>query len=379
MEDTKQSSKSLRRRLFKRKVRVGEVPGHVPKATRNQNVSVRVIRYDEDSHSDETLTTKDDIESVLTRIAEASASADSSTSRGVVWINVDAGQKTSVLQTIGDAFGLHPLSLEDVNHVHQRVKCEKYDDTVFFIARMPINSHPFDTEQVAIFLIGGVVITFQERTGDCLDSLRRRIAKSMGRVRSRDADYLFYAILDRIVDEFFVTMERYDDLLGEMSASIESTSQHGLPLKLHHIRDELLQIRKLTAQYREAFKRLAIDGSDLFDPDTQYFIRDCQDHISQLIEASDLAREYCGELRELHFAMLGQKSNDISKVLTIIATVFIPMSFISGVYGMNFDTEVSPLNLPELHWAWGYPFALAMMGTTGGALFFYLYRRGWLR
>lgn len=378
-----QNHRPTKRRLFKRGARVGSVPGLLPEPTRRDAVAIRVIRYDANHHSDDTLTTTQDIERVLARILaehdnEKGSDLDTPDSNGVIWINVDAAQNTSILKTIGEVFDLHPLSLEDVNNVNQRVKCEKYDDTLFFIARMPQKSERFDTEQISIFLLPGVVITFQEQTGDCLDSVRERIANSMGRIRTRDADYLFYAVLDRIVDEFFPTMEDYDEILGGLSASIENSAEHDLPLKLHHIRDDLLQLRKVTAQYREAFKRLTIDGTDLLDPDTQYFIRDCQDHISQLMEASDLGREYCGELRELHFAMLGQKSNDISKVLTLIATVFIPMSFISGVYGMNFDSEVSSVNMPELHWGFGYPFALGLMALTGSLLAYYLYRRGWL-
>ena len=401
MSPTESSLPRLKRRLLKRRSKAGNVPGSLPQgsASKNKNVSIRVIQYGTGTHSDDVLSTSDDIARVLARATSdkmhvetipseneagekalgegpfgAGRSADS-----VIWINVDAAQNTSILRTIGEVFGLHPLALEDVNNVNQRVKCEKYDDAIFFIARMPQKTQTFDTEQISMFLLDGVVITFQEQPGDCLDSVRDRIFKSKGRIRDRGADYLFYAILDRIVDEYFVTMEGYDDRLGGMSANIESTSQHDLPLKLHHIRDELLQVRKTTSQYREAFKRLAIDAGEVLDSDTQYFIRDCQDHISQLIEASDLGREYCGELRELHFAMLGQKSNEISKVLTVIATVFIPMSFISGVYGMNFDSQVSPFNLPELSWAFGYPYALTLMALTGGALFVYLYRRGWIK
>ncbi|TWU46981.1 magnesium/cobalt transporter CorA [Rubripirellula reticaptiva] len=378
MRTEKAAGQPPKRRLFKRTAKIVSAPGVLPEAMGDKAVSIRVIRYDANHHGDDTLVTSDDLARLLSRITSESTDESSKHFEGVTWINVDAAQNTSTLKIIGDVFGLHPLALEDVNNVHQRVKCEKYDDAMFFVARMPQRTRPFDSEQVSVFLLKGVVITFQEHSGDCLDTVRERIAMSTGRVRQRGADYLFYAILDRIVDEFFVTMEHYDEILGQFSSNIETTSQHDLPLKLHHIRDDLLQVRKITSQYREAFKRLAIDGSEILDADTMYFIRDCQDHISQLIEASDLGREYCGELRELHFAMLGQKSNDISKVLTLIATIFIPMSFISGVYGMNFDSQASSMNMPELHWGFGYPFALSLMAMTGGALAFFLYRRGWL-
>ncbi|MGB7327853.1 MAG: magnesium/cobalt transporter CorA, partial [Rubripirellula sp.] len=346
MESGQAAAKPHKRRLFKRTAKIVSAPGVLPEATGDQAVSIRVIQYDLNHQSDDVLTTSEDLASLLSRISDESDGESSKSSDGVTWINVDAGQNTSTLKIIGDAFDLHPLALEDVNNVHQRVKCEKYDDAMFFVSRMPQKTRPFDSEQISVFLKKGVVLTFQEHSGDCLDTVRERIALSTGRIRQRGADYLFYAILDRIVDEFFVTMEHYDEILGQFSLNIETTSQHDLPLKLHHVRDDLLQVRKITSQYREAFKRLSIDGSEILDADTLYFIRDCQDHISQLIEASDLGREYCGELRELHFAMLGQKSNDISKVLTLIATIFIPMSFISGVYGMNFDSQASSMNMP---------------------------------
>ena len=138
-----------------------------------------------------------------------------------------------------------------------------------------------------------------------------------------------------------------------------------------------MRVRKTAFQYRDALRRLNKDCGELFADDTDYFVRDCEDHVAQISEVTDIGRETCGELRELYFALLGQKSNDISKVLTVIATVFIPMSFIAGLYGMNFDQD-SPYNMPELHWTLGYPFALTLMAITGGGLFYYLYRKCWL-
>ncbi|SMP40715.1 magnesium transporter [Neorhodopirellula lusitana] len=363
-------------KLFKRRQKVGTAPGTMPPVKQGTKASfeIRVIRYSRNTHSDRTLTTRSEVEVELKRIA----SGQHSSRTEVTWIDVATGNHSSTLRMLANVFGLHPLAVEDVDSEHQHVKCEKYDDTLFFMTRMAMGSSRFDTEQVSIFLQKNVVITIQEHPGDCLDSVRTRIDQARGRIRTRRADYLFYSIIDRIVDEFFPVMERYDVMLGELSSMLETGSHRELPLRLHHIRDDLLQVRKISTQYRLALKRLLIDGSDVLDEDTQYFVRDCQDHVNHLLDASDLGREYCGELRELHFALLGQKNNDISKVLTLIATVFIPMSFIAGVYGMNFDSEESSLNMPELHWAFGYPFALALMAMTGGGLLFYLHRRGWL-
>ncbi len=172
-------------------------------------------------------------------------------------------------------------------------------------------------------------------------------------------------------------LEGYDERLSKISNMIARSNDPNLPIHLHEIRGDLMRVRKTAFQYRDALRRLNKDCTDIFWDDTNYFVRDCEDHVAQISEVTDIGRETCGELRELYFAMLGQKSNDISKVLTVIATVFIPMSFISGLYGMNFDQE-SPYNMPELHWTWGYPFALTLMALTGGGLFDYLYRKRWL-
>jgi magnesium transporter len=373
----------LQRRFTRRRSSVGGVPGALPDEDAGSGIGFRIIQYGPDVHRDLAVNTPQDVAKVMEQAAADFPSASKSSvatdgSSPVIWINIDGARNKTALKLLGDTFGIHPLALEDVSNVHQHAKCEKYPNTIFFVARMPYRDEHLATEQVSVFLQQGLVITIQERPGDCLDSVRERIDKSLGRIRERDADYLFYAIIDRIVDEFFPVLESFDDQLSEISSLIESRPPSDLPFRLHHIRDDLLQIRKTSLQYRKAFKSLMSEGTDLLDADTQLFIRDCQDHVDQIVEVSDMTRETCGELRELYFAILGHKSNEISKVLTVIATVFIPMSFVSGVYGMNFDSETSSVNMPELHWTYGYPFALCLMAITGGALFLYLHRRGWL-
>lgn len=374
-------SRQDRRRLFKRRRKVGGVPGQfhakakAGKQSTKKPVAIQVWRYNEETLSK---SGTDEVTQLLRTGQQPSdlglPSADSET---VTWINVDGVTDTRVLSELAEIYGLHPLAMEDAVNVHQRVKYEQYGETIFFVTRMPSGGTRYESEQVSLFLIGNVVISIQERPGDCLDSLRRRIERSEGRIRSRRADYLFYAILDRIIDEFFPILEGYDERLSKISDTISDNNGADLPFLLHEIREDLMRIRKTAFQYREALRKLSIDCGDRFSDDTSYFVRDCEDHIAQIYEVTDIDRETCGELRELYFALLGQKSNDISKVLTVIATVFIPMSFISGLYGMNFDAD-SPYNMPELHWSLGYPFALSLMALTGGGLFYYLYQKRWL-
>jgi magnesium transporter len=243
---------------------------------------------------------------------------------------------------------------------------------------MPISARPFVTEQISIFILGDRLITLQEREGDCLDPVRKRIESGKGRIRTTGADYLAYAILDAIVDAYFPILEKYDKALGAIYDEVEKGLTDDIPKRLHDIRADLLNIRRVAHQHEGAIAELLREGPPIICEGTQPFLRDCLDHLRRLTESADTYRETCGELRELYFALLGQKTNDSMKVLSIIATVFIPMSLIAAIYGMNFDSEVSSMNMPELHWAFGYPFAIFTMLCTGGGLLFFLRRRGWL-
>ncbi len=318
----------------------------------------------------------DDPEAVSDGVSTAVAN-DLASKGEVIWINVDGVGDIKLLEALGKRFGLHPLALEDVVNVHQHAKLEVYGNHLYFVARMPALGDGFSTEQVSLFLVDNVVITIQERLGDCLDPVRARIAKGLGKIRRRGADHLAYAIIDAIIDGYFPVLAPYDEELDRASQNVAATKEQ-LPLRLHEIRADLLQIRKVLLQHRGALNTLMREAEELITADTALYFRDCQDHINRLIEAADTNRETCGELRELYFAMLGEKNNAVMKVLTIIATIFIPMSFVAGLYGMNFDSSVSSLNMPELHWTFGYPFALALMGGLAGGLLYYLYRRGWL-
>ncbi len=368
-----------RRNSRRRRSTIGTVPGTVLAHTGSQKSSIRVISFHPDFHQDEIIDSVDQLAAFALPTPATSTPATAVADRKkIVWINVDGLGSSDQIKQLGRLFGLHPLALEDVVNVHQRAKLESYGETLFFVARMPDGAQPLQTEQVSIFLCGNVVLTLQERPGDCLQVLRERIQKGKGRIRQQGADYLMYSIVDAIIDGYFLELDRYDQYLDTATKQLESVSDNQLPMRLHDLRSDLLLFRKIARQHRDAIGSLLREPHPLVSPETRYYFRDCQDHISQLLEAADTDREMCGELRELYFARLGQRNNDVMKVLTIIATIFIPLSFVAGVYGMNFNPEVSPYNMPELGWAYGYPFALGLMTLMAAGLLLFMKRKGWL-
>ncbi len=297
----------------------------------------------------------------------------------ILWINVDGIGDPQWLHAIGESFGLHPLALEDAVHVHQRAKVEEYDDHLFIVVRMIAPSDRLSTEQVSLFLGKDFVVTVQELPGgDCLDSVRQRLRTSQGRIRRSGPDYLVYALIDAVIDSYFPVLERYGEELDALDASADGASPD-LFDRLHTIRQELLQLRRAAWPHRDALNLLQRHESDLIAEGTRIFFRDCYDHSIQIIDVLETQREMCADMRDLVLTMVGQRTNDIMRVLTIMSTIFIPLSFIAGVYGMNFDTQASAWNMPELGWKFGYPFALGIMATTAGVLLVFFYRKGWLR
>jgi len=377
-----------RKRRFRVRSTIGTAPGTLLAHESSHATSVRVIRYDGHTASDTPITSIHELKALVNKADTKLAShrRDSGNwalhpkveHKPVCWINVDGLSDTRLIKQIGDFLELHPLALEDVVNVHQRAKLDAYGDTLFFVVRMPIDDATFHTEQFSLFLCGNVVLTLQERQGDCLNAVRDRIQAGAARLRGFEADYLTYAIVDSIVDGYFTELEKFGSRLDEITNVLGVSDTKDLPLRLHNIRDSLLSMRRVVRQQRDALQQLISERRPAIADETQLYFRDCLDHMNQLLDATDAERETCAELRELYFALLGQRNNDVIKVLTIVSTIFIPMSFIAGVYGMNFDTSVSGYNMPELHWAYGYPAALIAMALVALGLVSYLRSKRWL-
>lgn len=295
-----------------------------------------------------------------------------------IWVNIDGLGDTELIQAIGQHFGLHPLALEDVVGTHQRAKVESYDGHLYVVLKMVSMKESLEAEQVSVFLGSGFVLSFQERRGDCLEIIRERLRKSKGRVRTSGPDYLAYAIIDAIVDHYFPVTEALGEKLELLEEEALSDPSKETVSEIHAVRRELLGLRRAAWPLREVMGSLYRDENPLISSATRPYLRDCYDHTVQLIDVIETYRELAAGLVDIYLSSLGQKNNEVMRVLTIIATIFIPLGFIAGVYGMNFNPQRSPWNMPELNWVYGYPFALFLMGGTALGLLLFFAKKGWL-
>jgi magnesium transporter len=292
-------------------------------------------------------------------------------------VNVDGLGDVNAIRDLGQQFDLHPLALEDVLNQHQVSKSEDYPSHLFFVSRMINWNGEIESEQLSLFLGSNFVVTIQQYPGDCFDSVRDRIRKSRGRLATCSADYLAYSLLDAIVDSYFPVVDRLADDLDRLEEQVYSSRSPHLISELHRVRNCILVGRRSVRPLRDAINQLIRDPSPFVHDETKFFLRDCHDHCIQIIELLETYRELCGDLRDYYVSMISFRMNEIMKVLTVISTIFIPLSFIASVYGMNFDTEY-PWNMPELGWRFGYLFALGLMGLTALSFMFYFWQKGWL-
>ena len=299
-------------------------------------------------------------------------------SRPVLWINVNGLADVALIESLGNVFGLHGLALEDVVNVHQRPKAEAYEDHVFIVTRMALPGSHLDTEQVSIFVGDDFVLTFQERPGDCFDLVRDRLRHSRGRIRKSGPDYLAYALIDAVLDAYFPILEEYGERLERLEDAVISRARPELIEEVHGMKRNLLSLRRAIWPHREMVNELIRDEASVVSGQTRVYLRDCYDHAIQLMDIVETYREIASGLVDIYLSSMSARLNDIMKVLTVIATVFIPLSFIASLYGMNFDPDASPWNMPELTWRFGYPLALLLMAAVAGVLLAYFVRRGWI-
>lgn len=356
-----------RHRLFSKKkiTYPGTSPGTLIEPEGAREPVITVMAFDKSRVMEKTLDKPEDIGAILKDFP-------------VVWVNVDGLGDADLVDRLGSIFGLHVLALEDVLNTHHRPKLEVYDDNVFVVTRMAgIRENILDMEQVSLFFGQNYVVSFQERPGDCLEPVRERIRKVGARIRGMGADYLAYALVDAIVDGFFPVLEYYSERLNALEdAAVADPNKH-IVAHIHELKRDFEVLRHGAWPFREALRDLSGDIPFIQD-ETKPFLRDCHDHVIQIVDILEIYRDRASSLTDLYLSSLSNKLNEVMKVLTIIATIFIPLSFIAGVYGMNFDPEFSPLNMPELRWYLGYPFALAVMLLVAVGLIFFFRRRGWI-
>jgi magnesium transporter len=329
---------------------------------REESVAISVIDYDEANIT----------ERVLTDVAEASRYAGTKT---VSWLNVDGVHDVAVVEKIGRGFDLHPLTMEDVVSTAQRPKLEEYDHYIYIVLRMPHLADGSDSilsEQVSLILTEDAVLSFQEEPGDVFETIRQRLRSGTGRIRREGADYLCYAIVDAIVDHCFVLLERISDRIEAIEEEIYENPSPRTLRAIHELRRESILLRKSIWPLRDVVSGLARTESPLVSDQTRLYLRDVHDHAIQAIDMVETMRDLLGSLIDLYMSAISNRMNEIMKVLTIVGSLFIPMTFIAGVYGMNFE------HMPELSWRWGYAGAwAAMIAVLVGMLLFFR-RRDWL-
>lgn len=296
----------------------------------------------------------------------------------VLWVNVTGFGDVDTLIAVGELFGLHGLALEDVVNTHQRPKVEEFDDHLFLVVRVLNTGDIVETDQVSIFLGSSFVLTFQERPCDCFAPVQDRIRRAKGRVRHVGPDYLCYALVDAVVDGYFPVLEQYGEVLEALEDEVVGDASSDKIQELHDLKRDLLLIRRAIWPHREMVNALIRDEHPLVASATRVFLRDCYDHTIQLMDIVETYREIASGLVDVYMSSVSARLNEIMMVLAIIATIFMPLSFIASLYGMNFDREDSPWNMPELGWRFGYPFALGLMIASLAGMLWFFRRRGWL-
>lgn len=296
----------------------------------------------------------------------------------VTWVNVDGLGDAAAIAKLGSIFNLHVLAMEDVINVHQRAKVEQYADYYFIVGRMVDFADRVETEQISLFLGKNFVLTFQELPGDSFDPVRERIRKAGGRIRNAGPDYLAYALIDAFVDHYFPVLERYGEQLEAIEEEVMLKPDRDIISRIHNVKRDLLTLRRAAWPLREALTTLYRETTPLICTDTRLFLRDCYDHSVQIIDLLENYRDIASSLTDIYLSSVSNRMNEVMKVLTIFTSIFIPLNFIAGIYGMNFNPERSPLNMPELNWYFGYPFALTLMALLAIVMLIYFGRKGWL-
>jgi magnesium transporter len=290
----------------------------------------------------------------------------------ITWVNIDGLHDIDVINKIGNQFNLHPLVLEDILNTQQRPKLDDMEDYLFVIAKM-IYYNPEDDrgkfEQISFVLWKNLVLTFQEDIGDVFEPVRERLRKGKGRIRKMGADYLMYTLLDALVDSYYDVLEKVGDRVENLEDELINSPEPDTLQVIHKMKRELVFLRRSVWPLREIIGSLERGESDLIDEKTLIYYRDVYDHTIQVIDTIETCRDIVSGMMDLFLSSVSNRMNEVMKMLTVIATIFIPLTFIAGIYGMNFEF------MPELKWHWGYPVVWAGMIVIGIVMFFWFKRK----
>ncbi|UCF65036.1 MAG: magnesium/cobalt transporter CorA [bacterium] len=351
-------------RFIKRKSRkTGMSPGtmvHVGERKVDQ-VTIAVIDYDTEN-----------IDSmVLPTIEKAFPFKDSLT---ITWLNITGLHDVKLLEKLGKKYQIHPLVLEDILNTDQRPKVEIFENYIFVVLKMlsfDTQKQEIEHEQISLIVGNNYVITFQEREGDVLNPIRERLKNPLGRLRKNGADYLAYTIIDVIVDHYFILLEKLGEKIETLEENVIEKPNQSSVKELQLLKRELIFLRRSVWPLRELISGLSRDETTLISSYTSPYLRDVYDHTIQVIDTVETFRDMVSGILDIYLSSLSNKMNEVMKVLTIIATIFIPLSFIAGVYGMNFEF------MPELKWPWGYPTVWGIMLTALVSMLIYFKRKKW--
>jgi magnesium transporter len=350
--------------MKKRSRKAGLPPGtliHIGER-KTEEVKITIMNYDETQLQEEEAKTFDECFPYKNRPT-------------VTWINVDGIHQVETLEKLGECFGVHPLTLEDILNTDQRPKMEDFGDYMYIVLKMFTRNEQNDeivTEQISLILGENFVLSFQENVGDVFDPVRARIRCSKGRLRKMAADYLLYSLLDAIVDNYFIILENFGDQIEFIEERlIVNPAQETLKI-IHKLKREMLFLRKSVWPLREVINGMERGESSLIKGTTKIYLRDVYDHNIQIIDTIETLREMLSGMLDIYLTSISNRLNAVMKVLTIIATIFMPLTFLAGIYGMNFKY------MPELEWKWGYFLILFVMFGIGISMLFYFKKKKWL-
>jgi magnesium transporter len=350
----------------KRSKKTGLAPGtliHIGEE-RAAGVTINVIQFDETHYEEKQVQT---LQNVL----------PSPDKPGVTWINIDGLQDVSIIETLGKHFNFHPLMLEDILSTDQRPKMEDFDDYLYIVLRMLYpdeKTGDFVNEQVSLIVGKNYVISFQEqeKKGDVFAPLRERIRTAKGKIRKLGPDYLAYSLIDAIVDGYFVIMEKIGDEIEFREEEVTTSPTPQTLRAIHHLKRQMILLRRSLWPLREVINGLERGGSKLIQSETMLYFKDVYDHTIHILDTIDSLRDMVTGMLDIYLTSLANRTNDVMKVLTIIATIFIPLTFIVGIYGMNFEF------MPELKWRWGYFAVWGVMIIVTISMVMFFRRRRWI-
>lgn len=355
--------KNRRRRVhaaaFSRRSLPGSAPGTLIADPNAEKTKIRIVAYNAEKVLEKDIEDISTVRSILNQWPAA-------------WIQVTGLRDLAAITQLGEIFNLHRLALEDVINVHQRPKVEQYKDYCFTVVRAVHDREGYAPEQVSIFLGKNFVLSFQEEHLDCFEPVLTRIREGKGRTRTAGPDHLAYALIDASIDSFFPVLERYGELVESLEDSIIARPTASVMERIHGMRRGLLTLRRAVWPLREAMSTLYRDPIPFIDDEERIYLRDCYDHVIQIMDLLENYRDVTSGLMEVYLSSISNRTNEIMKVLTIISAIFIPMTLIAGIYGMNFPAQV-----PDLAWRWGFPFAIGLMAAVVLVLLLFFRVKGW--